>query len=167
MPLYSKKIIDHFKKPKNVGKIKGASGQGEAGDLSCGDLMRIYLKIEKNKKGQEAIKEARFETLGCIVAIANSSLLTSMVKGKTLKEALKLTKDDLIKALGKPLPSFKTHCSLLALDALFEAIYDYYKKKRKKIPLKLEKRHKRISKVREETEKRYKGLRDLERKIFK
>ncbi len=167
MPLYSKKIIDHFKKPKNVGKIKGASGQGEAGNLSCGDLMRIYLKIEKNKKGQEVIKEARFETLGCIVAIANSSLLTSMVKGKTLKEALKLTKDDLIKALGKPLPPFKTHCSLLALDALFEAIYDYYKKKRKKIPLELEKEHKGISRAREEVEKRYKGLRDLERKILK
>ncbi|NCP17528.1 iron-sulfur cluster assembly scaffold protein, partial [Candidatus Kuenenbacteria bacterium] len=86
MPLYSKEIFKHFKNPKNVGKIKKPSGVGEAGNLICGDVMKLYLKIEKNKKGERIIKDIKFETLGCVVAIANTSLLTTMVKGKKLED---------------------------------------------------------------------------------
>jgi len=166
MPIYSKTIIEHFKRPRNVGKIKNASGIGEAGNILCGDVMKLYLKIEKNKKGEEIIKDIKFETLGCIVAIANTSLLTTMVKGKTIKEALKIKKDDLIKELGQPLPPFKIHCSVLALDALKEAIYNYYQKEKIKIPEDLEKEHQRIVKTKEEIERRYKEFRELEREVL-
>ncbi len=166
MPIYSKRIIDHFKNPKNVGKIKNANGVGEAGNLLCGDLMKIYLKIGKNKKGEDFIEEAKFKTLGCIVAIANTSLLTSLVKGKTIKEALKIKKEDLIKQLGQPLPPFKIHCSVLAVDALKEAIYDYFVKKKLKIPENLEKEHQRILKARQEIEKRYKDFQSLEKEVL-
>jgi nitrogen fixation NifU-like protein len=166
MSIYSKTIIEHFKKPRNAGKIKNASGIGEAGNILCGDVMKIYLKIEKNKKGEEIIKDIKFETLGCIVAIANTSLLTTMVKGKTIKEALKIKKEDLIKELGQPLPPFKIHCSVLALDALKEAIYDYYQREKIKIPEDLEKEHQRIVKTKEEIEKKYKEFRDLEREVL-
>jgi nitrogen fixation NifU-like protein len=167
MAIYSKTIIEHFKRPRNVGKIKNASGIGEAGNILCGDVMKLYLKIEKNKKGEEIIKDIKFETLGCIVAIANTSLLTTMVKGKTIKEALKIKKEDLIKELGQPLPPFKIHCSVLALDALKEAIYDYYQKEKIKIPEDLEKEHQRIVKTKEEIEKKYKEFRELEREVLK
>jgi nitrogen fixation NifU-like protein len=166
MPIYSKTIIEHFKRPRNAGKIKNASGIGEAGNILCGDVMKLYLKIEKNKKGEEIIKDIKFETLGCIVAIANTSLLTTMVKGKTIKEALKIKKEDLIKELGQPLPPFKIHCSVLALDALKEAIYDYYQREKIKIPEDLEKEHQRIVKTKEEIEKKYKEFRDLEREVL-
>jgi nitrogen fixation NifU-like protein len=167
MVIYSKTIIEHFKRPRNAGKIKNASGIGEAGNILCGDIMRLYLKIKKNKKGEDYIKDIKFETLGCIVAIANTSLLTTMVKGKTIKEALKIKKEDLIKELGQPLPPFKIHCSVLALDALKEAIYDYYQKEKIKIPEELEKEHQRIVKTKEEIEKRYKEFRELEREVLK
>jgi nitrogen fixation NifU-like protein len=167
MPIYSKTIIEHFKRPRNVGKIKNASGVGEAGNILCGDVMKLYLKIEKNKEGEEIIKDIKFETLGCIVAIANTSLLTTMVKGKTIKEALEIKKEDLIKELGQPLPPFKIHCSVLALDALKEAIYDYYQKEKIKIPEELEKEHQRIVKTKEEIERRYKEFRELEREVLK
>jgi len=166
MPIYSKTIIEHFKRPRNAGKIKNASGIGEAGNILCGDIMRLYLKIKKNKKGEDYIKDIKFETLGCIVAIANTSLLTTIVKGKTIKEALKIKKEDLIKKLGQPLPPFKIHCSVLALDALKEAIYDYYQREKIKIPEDLEKEHQRIVKTKEEIEKKYKEFRDLEREVL-
>ncbi len=167
MPIYSKKIIEHFKKPRNVGKIKNPDGIGEAGNLMCGDLMRLYLKVGKNKKGEDFIEDIKFETLGCIVAIANTSLLTTLVKGKTIKEALKIKKEDLIKRLGQPLPPFKIHCSVLAVDVLKEAIYDYYKKKGKKIPKELEKDHQRIVKVKTQLEEKYKEFRELEKEVLK
>jgi len=167
MPIYSKEIIQHFKKPKNVGKIKKPSGVGEAGNFLCGDVMKLYLKIRENKKGEKIIDDVRFETLGCIVAIANTSLLTMLVKGKTLKKALSLRKEDLIKKLGQPLPPIKIHCSILAIDALKEAIYDYYLKNKIKIPEKLEKDHQRIVKTKEEIEKRYKDFTKFEKEILK
>jgi nitrogen fixation NifU-like protein len=167
MPIYSKTIVEHFKRPRNAGKIKNASGIGEAGNILCGDVMKLYLKIKKNKEGEDFIKDIKFETLGCAVAIANTSLLTTMVKGKTIKEALKIKKEDLIKKLGQPLPPFKIHCSVLALDALKEAIYDYYQKEKIKIPEELEKEHQRIVKTKEEIEKRYKEFRELEREVLK
>ena len=167
MPIYSKEIIKHFKNPKNVGKIKKPSGRGEAGNILCGDIMTLYLKIGENKKGEKIIKNIRFETLGCIVAIANTSLLTTLVKGKTIKEALSFKKEDLIKKLGQPLPPFKIHCSILAVDALKEAIYDYYLKNKLEISEDLEKEHQRITKTKEELEKRYKGFQTFEKEILK
>ena len=167
MPIYSKEIIKHFKNPKNVGKIKKPSGWGQAGNIVCGDIMTIYLKIGENKKGEKIIKDIRFETLGCVVAIANTSLLTSLIKGKTIKEALSFKKEDLIKRLGQPLPPFKIHCSVLAVDALKEAIYDYFKKEKIEISEDLEKEHQRITKTKEELEKRYKGFQSFEKEILK
>jgi len=167
MPIYSKEIIKHFKNPKNVGKIKKPDGSGEAGNILCGDIMRLYLKIGENKKGEKIIEDIKFETLGCIVAIANTSLLTTLVKGKTIKEALSFKKEDLIKKLGQPLPPFKIHCSILAVDALKEAIYDYYLKNKLEISEDLEKEHQRITKTKEELEKRYKGFQTFEKEILK
>ncbi len=167
MPIYSKKIIQHFKRPKNVGKIKNPNGTGEAGNLLCGDLMKLYLKIGKNKKNEEFIKDIKFETLGCAVAVANTSLLTTLVKGKTIKEALEIKKEDLIEKLGKPLPPFKIHCSILAVDALKEAIYDYYKRSGKKIPPELEIEHQRITRIKNQAEGRYKEFRKLEEEVLK
>lgn len=147
MELYSKEIMKHFKNPKNVGRIKNADGIGEAGNLVCGDIMRIYIKVsEKNNK--KVIKDIKFETFGCVVAIANTSLLTTLVKGKTIEEALGIKKEDLIKKLGK-VPPIKIHCSVLAIDALKEAIYDYLKKQNLPIPKELEEDHKRIVKAKE------------------
>ena len=166
MPIYSKEIIKHFKNPKNVGKIKKPDGSGEAGNILCGDIMRLYLKIGENKKGEKIIEDIKFETLGCIVAIANTSLLTTLVKGKTIKEALSFKKEDLIKKLGQPLPPFKIHCSILAVDALKEAIYDYYLKNKLEISEDLEKEHQRITKTKEELEKRYKGFQAFEKEIL-
>lgn len=156
MPIYSKTIIEHFKKPRNVGKIKNPDSIGDAGNLACGDLMKLYLKVEKNKKGEDVIKDIKFETLGCVVAIANTSLLTTLVKGRKIEEALKIKKQDLIKELGQLFHPFKIHCSVLAIDALKEAIYNYYQKKKMKIPEELGKEHLRIIKTKEEIEKKYK-----------
>lgn len=167
MPIYSKEIIKHFKRPKNVGKIKNANAIGEAGNILCGDIMKLYLKISENQKREKIIKDIGFETLGCIVAIANTSLLTALVKGKTIKEALAFKKEDLIKKLGQPLPPIKIHCSVLAIDALKEAIYDYYLKNKFKIPLELEKEHQRIIKTKEEIEKRYKDFTQFEKEILR
>ncbi len=113
---YSQKVINHFRNPKNYGKMKKPDAIGEVGNKTCGDVMRIYLKVEGN-----LIKDISFETLGCVVAIANTSLLTTMVKGKTIKQALKITKQDLVKKFGQ-VPSIKVHCSMLAIEALRKAI---------------------------------------------
>jgi len=164
--LYSKEIMRHFTHPQNAGRIKNPSGLGKAGNLVCGDIMYLYLKIGKNKKGEEVIKDVKFETFGCVVAIANTSLLTTMVKGKTLGKAMKITKEDLIKKFGK-VPPIKIHCSLLAADALSEAIYDYMMKKNREIPKELLERHQRIEKEKKELEHRHAELVELEEEIHK
>jgi nitrogen fixation NifU-like protein len=134
---------------------------------NCGDVMRIYLKI-KEKEGKKVISDIKGEVFGCLIAIANTSMLTTMVKGKTLEEAMKIKKEELIRKLGgkEKIPAFKIHCSILALDALHEAIYNYYKKKKVKIPPILEKTHKRIQKTLRSIEKRHKEFVELERKIL-
>lgn len=119
---YSKKIINHFKNPKNYGKMKKPDAVGQVGNKTCGDVMKLYLKIENN-----IIKDVSFETLGCLVAIANTSLLTTMIKGKTIEQALKIKKQDLVKKFGK-VPVLKIHCSFLAIEALKKAIENYYEK---------------------------------------
>ena len=151
--LYSKEIMKHFRCPLNTGKMKNYDGLGKAGNLLCGDILWLYIEVRKDKKGKEIIKKVSFSTLGCAVAIANSSLITTMVEGKTLEEAIKLTKEKLLKKLGK-VPPFKIHCSLLAVDALSEAIYDYLLKNKKPIPEKLQNRHKRIERENKIVEKR-------------
>ena len=140
---YTKKVIEHFKNPHNYGRIKNADGIGRAGNKICGDEMVLYLKIGKNKKGEETIKNVKFETYGCVAAIAASSVLTDLIKEKTLFEALNFDRQKIVKKLGG-LPIVKIHCSVLAHDALAEAIYDYLKKQKRKIPIKLEKTHQRI-----------------------
>jgi len=126
--MYSEKVLDEFRHPKNVGELADADGVGKIGNPTCGDILYLYIKVGKNKKGEEIIKDVKFKTFGCTVAIANSSLLTKMVKGKSIKEAEKITKKDLIKTLGK-VPPIKYHCSVLAVDALKNAIEDYRNKK--------------------------------------
>jgi len=152
--LYTKRVLQTFKNPHNYGKIKNPSGIGKVGNIVCGDVMWLYIKVAKNKKGEETIKDIKFETFGCVAAISTSSIITDLVKGKTIKQALEITKDNIIRKLGG-LPKIKFHCSVLAVDALAEAIYDYFSKTSKKIPSDLQKRHNLIQKSKEIIENRY------------
>ncbi len=120
--IYSNKVLEHFKNPKNVGEIKDADGIGEVGNPICGDTMTIYIKV-KDKR----IKDIKFQTFGCAAAIASSSMLTELAKGKTIADAKKITRDAVADELGG-LPSIKMHCSNLATDALKKAIEDYERK---------------------------------------
>ncbi|MDY0268339.1 Fe-S cluster assembly scaffold protein NifU [Trichloromonas sp.] len=120
--MYSDKVMDHFSNPRNVGEIEDADGVGEVGNASCGDIMKIFLKVEDN-----VIKDIKFKTFGCGAAIATSSMVTEMAIGKTLDEALELTNAAVAEALDG-LPAQKMHCSNLAADALHEAIKDYQSK---------------------------------------
>jgi nitrogen fixation NifU-like protein len=122
--LYNKKVIEHFQSPHNMGKMKNPDGVGEVGNPICGDLMTIYIKVGQNSKKQEIIKDIKFETLGCVAAIATSSMITEMAKGKNFDEALKIKFSDVEKALGS-LPPVKVHCADLAVKALRAAIEDY------------------------------------------
>ena len=119
---YSKKVIDHFLNPRNVGEIPDADGVGEVGNSRCGDIMKMYLKISNG-----IISDVKFKTFGCAAAIATSSVATELIKGKTIKEALKITNKDVIDYLGE-LPPVKIHCSLLAEQSIKAAIKDYYNK---------------------------------------
>jgi len=125
---YSKEVLKNFLHPKNRGEIKNADGIGKVGNPQCGDVMNVYIKVSKNKQGKEIIKEIKFKTFGCTAAIATSSMITQIAKGKTLEEAEKITRNDVAEKL-KGLPPVKMHCSNLASDALKEAIKDYKKKK--------------------------------------
>ena len=153
MILYSKKVLQHFNKPHNYGKMKASDGVGEVGNIVCGDIMRLYIKVGKNSKKQEIIKDIKFETYGCLSAIASSSMLTDLVKGKTLEEAIDFDRKEIVQELGG-LPPIKIHCSVLAGDALLEAIFDYLSKNKKPIPEKLTKRHQQLQKEKEAIEKR-------------
>ncbi|TWH48909.1 Fe-S cluster assembly scaffold protein NifU [Sporomusa sp. KB1] len=123
--MYNDKVMDHFSNPRNVGEIKEADGVGEVGNAKCGDIMRIYLQVEN-----DIITDVKFKTFGCGAAIATSSMVTEMVKGKHLDEALEISNQAVAEALGG-LPPQKMHCSNLAADALHEAIKDYIAKKGK------------------------------------
>jgi nitrogen fixation NifU-like protein len=123
---YSKKVIEHFSKPHNQGVIKDADGVGTVGNPTCGDIMKLYIKVSKNKK-EEIIEDIKFETLGCGAAIATSSMITDLAKGKTLEEAEKITRQNVADEL-EGLPPTKMHCSNLAADALHKAIEDYKSK---------------------------------------
>lgn len=163
---YTKNVIKHFRNPHNFGRIKKPDGIGKVGNLICGDVMWIYVKIGKDKKKRDIIKGIKFEAFGCVAALATSSVVTDLAKGKTLEKALKIDKDKIVKSLGG-LPPVKIHCSVLAVDALSEAIYDYLAQNNKKIPKGLELKHKRIQKELQIIEKRYKEYTDLEKKILR
>jgi nitrogen fixation NifU-like protein len=123
--MYSDKVMEHFRNPKNMGEIKDADGVGTVGNPVCGDIMTIYIMVKDNR-----IKDIKFKTFGCAAAIATSSMITELAKGKTLDEASKITRDNVAKNLDG-LPPIKMHCSNLAADALREAIKDYRSKQKK------------------------------------
>ena len=120
--MYSEKVLDHFRNPRNVGEIEDADGVGTVGNPVCGDMMSIYIKVEDDR-----IADVKFRTFGCGAAIATTSMTTELAKGKTLDEAMEITRQDVADELGG-LPPVKMHCSNLAADALHEAIKDYKKK---------------------------------------
>ena len=121
--MYSDKVIDHFQNPRNVGEIEDASGVGTVGNAKCGDMMRLYLKINE----EQVIIDCKFKTYGCGAAVASSSMATEMIKGKTVAEAMKLTNKAVMEALDG-LPPEKEHCSLLAEETLHAALWDYAEK---------------------------------------
>ena len=124
MALYSEKVMDHFQNPRNVGKIEDADGVGEVGNAKCGDIMKIYLKVDDNG----IITDVKFNTYGCASAIATSSMATELIKGKSVEEALTLSNKAVVEALDG-LPPVKVHCSVLAEEAVRAAVADYYKRK--------------------------------------
>ena len=123
MALYSDKVMDHFRNPRNVGVIEDADGVGEVGNTVCGDIMKMYLKIDN-----DIITDVKFETFGCGSAIASSSMATELIKGKPVSEALQLTNKAVAEALDG-LPAYKMHCSVLAEEAIKNALDDYYRRK--------------------------------------
>ena len=129
--MYSKKVMEHFRNPHNLGEMKDPDAIGKVGNPICGDLLWVYIKVEKNEKGQEILKDIKVKTFGCVAAIATSSMITDLAMGKTLEEAKKITRDSISNAL-EGLPPIKMHCSNLAADGLHKAIEDYEKKKKQK-----------------------------------
>lgn len=124
--MYSEKLMEHFRNPRNMGEMENPDGVGTVGNPICGDLMSIYIKVKDNK-----IEDIKFKTFGCAAAISTSSMITEMAKGKTIEEALKITRDDVAEAL-EGLPPIKMHCSNLAAEGLKAAINDYLAKKERK-----------------------------------
>ena len=133
---YSEKVMDHFMHPRNVGEIEEADGVGMVGNAKCGDIMKMYLKIDEN----DVIVDCKFKTFGCGAAIATSSMATELIKGRTVKEALALTNSAVVEAL-EGLPAVKVHCSVLAEEAVKTALADYYKKIGRPIDFEIEKDH--------------------------
>lgn len=122
--VYNEKVMKEFRNPKNFGEMKNPDAVGKVGNIVCGDVMELYLRIGKNRKGEEIIKDIKIKTFGCVVAIANASILTKLAKGKTLEEASKINKNSILEKIGE-VPREKIHCSLLAADALQDAIKNY------------------------------------------
>ena len=127
--MYSEKVMDHFTRPRNVGEIPDANGIGQEGNAVCGDIIKMYIKVDEN----DVIQDIKFKTFGCGAAIATSSMVTELAKGKTIQEALELSNKAVAEALGG-LPPQKMHCSNLAADALHKAIEDYLKKQGRSLP---------------------------------
>jgi len=129
---YSKEVMKHFRNPHNLGEMKNADGVGKVGNPLCGDVMWVYIKVNKDKNDKEIIDDIKFQTFGCVAAIATSSMITDLAKGKVLDKAMKITRNDVAESLGG-LPPIKMHCSNLAVDALHAAIKDYKTKKKKSL----------------------------------
>lgn len=126
---YDKKVMKRFFNPKFAGELRNPSAIGQVGNAACGDIMKVFIKVEKDKKGVEKIKDISFKTMGCVAAIASSDAVCELAKGKTLKEAGKINKKNILAKVGK-LPQIKHHCSILGEEALLAAIKDYEKKKK-------------------------------------
>ncbi len=122
--MYTEKVMDHFTNPRNVGEIENADAMGEVGSVTCGDIMRIYFNVDEN----EVITDVKFKTFGCAAAVASSSVMTELIKGKTIDEALRISKKDISEELGG-LPAPKVHCSILATEAFEKAVENYRNKK--------------------------------------
>jgi len=150
---YNKKVIEYFTKQKYVGEIKDADGIGKVGNIMCGDIMYVYIKVGKKGK-DEIIKDIKFKTFGCVAAIASSSALAEIAIGKKLRDAVKINRNDILKKIGG-LPPIKTHCSVLGEEALAEAVYDYLKKNKKKIPVEILEKHKRVMKEEKDYKKKF------------
>ena len=133
---YSEKVMDHFTNPRNVGEIEDANGVGMVGNAKCGDIMKMYLKIDEN----DVIVDCKFKTFGCGAAIATSSMATELIKGKTIEEALKLTNSVVVEAL-EGLPPVKVHCSVLAEEAVKTAVADYYNRIGRPVDFVIERSH--------------------------
>lgn len=140
--MYSKTVIDRFQNPHNAGALRGANAVGEVGNAACGDIMKMFLKINDNG----VIENAKFETFGCCAAIASTDMACDLIKGKTIDEALKVTNKQVLDLLGE-LPPHKIHCSILAEESIKAAIEDYYKKKEKEIKKSVKKNNKPIKYV--------------------
>ncbi len=128
--MYSDKVMEEFREPHNIGEMEKPDGLGKVGNPMCGDLMWVYIRVGKNRKGQEVIEDIKVKTFGCVAAIATSSKLTELVKGKTLEDALKIDKQKIADSLDG-LPPQKMHCSVLSMDGLRKAVEDYRNKKEK------------------------------------
>jgi nitrogen fixation protein NifU and related proteins len=155
--MYTEKVIEHFREPHNRGKLDEYSAIGKVGNIVCGDVMWLYIKVDQDEAGRDIITDISWETFGCTAAIATSSMVSDLAKGKTIEEAIAVTNQDVANQLGG-LPPVKMHCSALAADALNEAIYSYLKQENREIPEALEKRHARIAKEVAGLEKRYEAF---------
>jgi len=160
--MYTEKVIEHFRHPHNMGRLTDYSAIGKVGNVVCGDVMWLYIKVKPNDRGEEVITDISWETFGCTAAIATSSMVSDLAKGKTIAEAIRLTNQDVAQELGG-LPPIKMHCSALAADALNEAIYAYLDQTGKAIPAALQKRHDRIAEEVATLERRYAALADAGR----
>jgi nitrogen fixation NifU-like protein len=150
--MYSEKVMENFRNPHNFGRMENPDAVGKVGNIVCGDVMWLYLRIK-----DDVIQDVKFETFGCAAAIATSSMITDLAKGKTLEDALKITNQDVAKSLDG-LPPIKMHCSVLAAEALNEAVYDYLTKNKRNVPDAVGKKHETISSSMEALDKRYEGM---------
>ena len=157
--MYTERVIEHFRNPHNMGKLEDYSAIGKVGNIVCGDVMWLYIKVERDDEDRDVITDISWETFGCTAAIATSSMVSDLAKGKTIDEAIRLTNQDVARELGG-LPPVKMHCSALAADALNEAIYAYLSQEGQAIPDALQKRHERIAEEVAALEKRYEAFVD-------
>jgi nitrogen fixation NifU-like protein len=159
--MYTEKVIEHFRAPHNMGKLEDYSAIGKVGNIACGDVMWLYIKVETDDHGRDVIRDISWETFGCTAAIATSSMVSDLAKGKTLEEAIAITNQDVAVELGG-LPPIKMHCSALAADALNEAIYEYLVHNERDVPEALRRRHARVEKEIAQLEKRYQSFLEQE-----
>lgn len=164
--MYSDKVMEHFNNPQNQRKMENPDSIGKVGNALCGDVMWIYVKIDENEEGNEVIEDISWETFGCTAAIATSSMVTELAKGKTLEKALEITNEEVAEELDG-LPSVKMHCSNLAADGLVEAIYNYLDSGEKEIPEDLKKRHEQIKQHMEKVQEEYGDYVEMEEEMHR
>ena len=162
--IYTDKVVEHFRHPHNMGKMQDHSAIGKVGNVVCGDVMWLYIKVEKDGQDREIISDISWETFGCTAAIATSSMVSDIAKGKTLQEAIAITNKQVADELGG-LPPVKMHCSALAADALNEAIYAYLTQTDQEIPDALARRHQRLAEEMSALEERYKSYLEKQEQV--